>query len=257
MLGYTGTKLESVNRCRIFTKSVFLSDVVNASGNRLDGSRSGRDECYISASTFSFPITKPSKSDWEEWDKFWKRYCLPDGTLPRLLGKWIGPSHKLWRWFHTAAEDTIFYRASNDEYWKYQPTGERVGASTRRSYQYGRVSTSARPTLAALLPVSIDIDDNNGVVTRLATGPPLPEVQEESHDFWSHIEEYGGQWMWKSVHNPKGLGPVQDAIQIGSAVLVTDGSYNRKIRSDLDSAGWVLYYRRRRSYLSVPFTKYA
>ena len=40
MLGYTGTKLESVNRCRIFTKSVFLSDVVNASGNRLDGSRS-------------------------------------------------------------------------------------------------------------------------------------------------------------------------------------------------------------------------
>ena len=37
-------------------------------------------------------------------------------------------------------------------------------------------------------------------------------------------------------------------------MLVTDGSYNRKVRSDLDSAGWVLYCQKKKKILlTVPF----
>jgi hypothetical protein len=38
-----------------------------------------------------------------------------------------------------------------------------------------------------------------------------------------------------------------EAIADGTAVLVTDGSYSRKIRHNIDGAGWLIYCRRQKS----------
>lgn len=37
-----------------------------------------------------------------------------------------------------------------------------------------------------------------------------------------------------------------DAVAGGSAILVTDGSYSRKIRSEIDGAGWMIYCKVRK-----------
>ena len=247
--GYKGTKLESVNRCRIYTKSLFLSDVANAAGNRIDSTRSGSEEDYSYANSCSYPNTSPSELDWMVWEHFWKQYCMPDGTFPRTLGKWLQPSHKYWRWRYNPVTDTIIYTAASNEYWRYQPTGEHVGAVTRRSYQYGRVSISTSVSDETLQPITVTRDPASGIVTRLAGGPSLLKQTVEKQDFWTYISKLRGEWMWESIHNPTGLEPVQDAIRDGTAILVTDGSYNRKIRADLDSAGWILFCRKRKKIL--------
>jgi hypothetical protein len=43
------------------------------------------------------------------------------------------------------------------------------------------------------------------------------------------------------VYTPFGLDAVIEAVDLGSAVYVTDGSYSRKIRSEIDGARYMIY----------------
>ena len=52
--------------------------------------------------------------------------------------------------------------------------------------------------------------------------------------------------MWDHVHLPYGLEPVIEVAKAGEAIFVTDGSYNRTVRKDVCSAGWVIYSERRK-----------
>jgi hypothetical protein len=67
--------------------------------------------------------------------------------------------------------------------------------------------------------------------------------------------------MWEDCHMPYGFDAVVDAIFSGEAIYVTDGSYNRPLRSDLDGAGWLIYCpTRKRVVLTCSFcecSKYA
>jgi hypothetical protein len=81
----------------------------------------------------------------------------------------------------------------------------------------------------------------------LATGPPLVWNEQKTKDeFWSFVRSFGGEWLWEHVFTPLGIDALVDAIAGGSAVLVTDGSYSRKTRSDIDGAGWMIYCRARK-----------
>jgi hypothetical protein len=81
----------------------------------------------------------------------------------------------------------------------------------------------------------------------LATGPPLAWNEQKTKDeFWSFVCSLGGEWLWEHVFTPLGIDALVDTIAGGSAVLVTDGSYSRKIRSDIDGAGWMIYCRARK-----------
>lgn len=52
--------------------------------------------------------------------------------------------------------------------------------------------------------------------------------------------------MWENVYTPYGIDAVVEAVASGSAVYVTDGSYSRKIRADIDGAGWVVFCKTRK-----------
>jgi hypothetical protein len=47
----------------------------------------------------------------------------------------------------------------------------------------------------------------------------------------------GGEWMWDHTYMPYGFDAVIDSVLAGSAIYVTDGSYNRSMRPDLNGAG--------------------
>ena len=153
--GYSATNLESVNRCRLFTESLFLSDVVNAAGNKIDPSRCGRETDYSYASTYSFPKTCPSDADWLTWENFWRQYCLPDNTIPRSLGKWRHSSHKRWRWWYQPSTDTVIYWYSDEEYWRYQTIGDVRGPRTRGGHCYARVAVEETVDLSESVPISV------------------------------------------------------------------------------------------------------
>ena len=48
---------------------------------------------------------------------------------------------------------------------------------------------------------------------------------------------------------PFGLDAIVDAVMAGTAIYVTDGSYNCGIRADLDGAGWLIYCSARKKII--------
>jgi hypothetical protein len=87
------------------------------------------------------------------------------------------------------------------------------------------------------VPVSVSLTDDFTVVCH-ATGSPIPldsGVHEE--EFWKELRRWGGEWMWDHIYMPYGFDAVIDSVLAGSAIYVTDGSYNRSMRPDLNGAG--------------------
>jgi len=80
-------------------------------------------------------------------------------------------------------------------------------------------------------PVSIadDVDGTIKVITSMRTGDKLVQQEEACHeDFIAHLQSFGGEWMWEQLDIGDDLTWLAKAIQEGTAVAVTDGSYNKK-----------------------------
>jgi hypothetical protein len=107
------------------------------------------------------------------------------------------------------------------------------------------VGNWTRSGIEDLEPASVQVDGDE--ILLLASGDKLYEARATDEvSFWEFVRSMGGEWMWDQIHTPHGLDAVVDAVASGSAVYVTDGSYSRKIRSDIDGAGWVIYCKTRK-----------
>ena len=245
LLGYVGDALLSINRCRIFLCAIFLSDLATANGRSLDKTRCDRFCDHDKDSIYSFPRERPSYRNWEVWDSLWTAYCQRDGNFPTHLGRWVHTTHRIWRWFFCQEEDAVIER-SGEELWVYRPCMEAYdGRNTRSKSRYARVGNWTGSTTDDLQPVSVTVED--GEIALLAAGPALPlTTQSVDGTFWEFIGQWGGQWIWENIYTPFGLQAAMDAVESGTAVYVTDGSYSRRIRSDIDGAGWVVFCKTRK-----------
>jgi hypothetical protein len=72
-------------------------------------------------------------------------------------------------------------------------------------------------------------------------GATLPRLQQIAHTFWDDLYQGGGTWMWDYV---SGVTPEHSwlplTLERGTAVLTTDGSYDRKGGPSVSGAGWVI-----------------
>jgi hypothetical protein len=71
-------------------------------------------------------------------------------------------------------------------------------------------------------------------------------LADRPEEFWEYLKSWGGDWLLDHVYTPFGLDAVMEAVDSGSAVYVTDGSYSQKIRSGIDGAGYMIYCTTRR-----------
>jgi hypothetical protein len=98
--------------------------------------------------------------------------------------------------------------------------------------------------MQGLHPTTIRVQDAD--IVHLSIGPDLhPRDNKTAEDFWDFLQSWDGDWLWNHVYTPFGIDALVDSIADGTAVLVTDGSYSRKIRSNIDGAGWMIYCRAR------------
>jgi hypothetical protein len=63
--------------------------------------------------------------------------------------------------------------------------------------------------------------------------------------FWTFINSWGGNWMWREISNgnkPKDdMQWVADGMMAGTLIWTTDGSYDRKKATDLLGVGWIIF----------------
>jgi hypothetical protein len=145
--GLRGTKLRSFQCCRQANCILFLSDMTTADGRHLDKTYLGPIPWCSKNSTYNFPEERPSVQDWAVWASFWRNYCGRDLLLPRRLGDWISPSHRIWRWFHDAESGRIEW-VDGDTVWYFEractrgPPHERTRHLCLQGLFSGRIPTN-------------------------------------------------------------------------------------------------------------------
>ena len=236
--GYSGASLARLNRCRLATHAIFLSDMATAEGRRLDRRRLRAGGAL--ASRYQFPRETPSDSDWKEWESFWRRYTYDGLTLWRPLGKWLAPTHRRWEWFHDAAEDQLIRREGEGAtIFVRSPAGRVSRSSVRYSRGWHEAISPPRGQ-----PASVDCSFASEA-TLLSTGPPLASGPSDPTDFWKYLKNWGGVWMWDTFHlddpSSADLSWLVLAVRNNTAVWVTDGSYDRKRAPTVSGAGWIVH----------------
>ncbi len=100
------TTTSSLSRCRGFLEAIFLSDITTADGRYLEQFVFELAK-ITSRSKYTFPREKPSRKDWDLWFDFWHNFMMAGGKLNVPLGKWVKPTHRIWRWYYREQEDDL------------------------------------------------------------------------------------------------------------------------------------------------------
>ena len=98
---------QSLNRVRLKLQAIFLSCIVSYSGTQISNKNLFPQTEETNMSTYKFSRQHPTSKDWVQWRNFWYK-VYPGLQLPLPLGKWISPSHRLWRWYSTPTKTFYF-----------------------------------------------------------------------------------------------------------------------------------------------------
>ena len=112
--GIRGSRLVGINRARKVQEALFLSDIANADGTKID--KTYADDWRFSfegrlgrhRSTLEFGEECPTDQNWEAWQS-----ALLEMTtskyygFPRSLGKWVARLPRIWRIFYDEEENCI------------------------------------------------------------------------------------------------------------------------------------------------------
>ena len=88
--------------------------------------------------------------------------------------------------------------------------------------------------LASVKPndVSINVSD---------IGLSSPHVTAPNKNFWDYFTSQESSWMWDFVEGKsQDMSWIMRALDNKTAIMVTDGSYNRSLAPSISGAGWVL-----------------
>ena len=247
--GLRGSILKSFNRCRCASNMIFTSDIMTANGQSIEAKYTKPGAAPL-VSKLSFPSEHPTPQDWGIWTAFWNS---PERQL--ALGGWVAPPHFQWPWVYDDREDML-YEAMSSGWRKYQ----RLTGRTRR--QQGYVAMSQQQSVPTGYWVSIRTLYCMG--SRIITDPqrgPTPALDHQLHrSVWDLLHSWGGEWMWSSLFFPSEDNDISwlvSALEDGTLIGCTDGSYDGKRSTQLSSAGWILFDSKSRKPLAGSFCEYS
>jgi hypothetical protein len=108
-----------------------------------------------------------------------------------------------------------------------------------------------------VVPISIS-NITDYVVSVKGEGPPLKSLRATRPTFWDSLLSGGGVWMWDYVSD-RTTKPLwlKTALEEGSAILATNGSYSRMRGPDVCGSGWEISCQKSCKILNGSFYKFS
>ena len=242
---------KSWNKCRIACRAIFLSCITAPDGKYIDWRY--LDYSVIThppPSEYNFAREQPSEEDWQVWLDFWDNFTYPGFVLPTSLGPWTHHSHRPCEWFFCSATDDLI-NCTKGETILYTKT--KTSGRLRSQQQFsilGRLH--ACPDLTDFLPCAIEPIDSSSVIFR-GVGPPRYDPTTPPLDLIGLLRSWGGEWMWEYFEVVGNFSAIISAIQDGSALWCTDGSFDRSIMPNISSSGWIIFDPATKSHIKGSF----
>ncbi len=106
--GYMGQAPRRLNRVRVSLQLLFVSNVLTVSGNKISKGILSHQPQGEAWSTMRRPTKQPTDSDMSFWRNAMLLIC-PSRSSMLGIGRFIGKTHRVWRWFWGEVHSTILY----------------------------------------------------------------------------------------------------------------------------------------------------
>jgi hypothetical protein len=107
--GYSNKVLHCLNRVRVSQQLLFMSDVLTALGNKINPEVLTQRSPGEAWSNMTWPTEHPSESDFQLWRRAMLSIC-PSQTNRTRVGRFTGPTHRIWRWTWNVASPEVRQR---------------------------------------------------------------------------------------------------------------------------------------------------
>ena len=160
------------------------------------------------------------------------------------------PTHRLWEWFYNGKDNQILHAADNAYVLVYIRLDGSHRLQSGKLYQWlhliDHVPACCIP--AYILKLSQERE------LRQEIGPHLASIGFGSASFWELLRSFGGKWMWEDIKKEEtNVEWIQDALETGTFVCITAGSYNREKAKTVSSSEWITVCRASHQTLRVCF----
>jgi len=230
--GYSRDILLRLNRVRIYWQALFMSDILTASGNKIDPEVLVRPQVYRKRSHLRWPTEHPTASDFQTWRDAILTLC-PSRNAGTGMGTVTAAPHRIWEWRWDENSGCLCRTnadgVSEDVFRAGRKPNRFYYAETRPVTCNGR-NCSVEPTHAGQAHGGWRL---TSVAQAVVSGPPPRSFLEVLHS-------WGNTWLWDNISLVGEHGWINEAISDGSLLAVTDGSFIREQHPDLCSAAFVL-----------------
>ena len=232
----------SLNRCRLFLRVMFLSDITTGDGRSIR-----QDYLLYKASSprpetsrwNCWPLQKPTKHDWTRWTFALRQLSSNTGYLHSIhhLGAWIRNPHQHRLWRHDPASNTLFLHLADQNLWKvFLP---RPSLTRRTFFQLETIISHLHLPPNLHVPMVIPTRHPQRV-EMLGSAPfSLPPVVTPS-TIEEAIDQLGESgWPLRDC-NWRHAALIVLGILEGTALGVCDGSYMPERNKSQGTAAWLL-----------------
>ena len=230
--GYPREALIQLNRVRVYWQVLFVSDIMTASGNKIDPEVLGQPYSHRKRSHLRWPTEHPTTSDFQVWRDAILTLC-PSRNAGTRLGVFTAPTHRIWEWRWDEAAGCLCRSSIDGETEEVFLAGRKPNrfyySETRPATRGGNIC-SVEPTHAGPVQGGWRLTS----VAQAVTPSPAPST------FMDVLLSWGNTWLWDDLTLTGGYGWINDAISDGSLLAVTDGSFLREHYPNLCSAAFVL-----------------
>ncbi len=148
------------------------------------------------------------------------------------VGRFIGKTHRVWRWFWDKVHSTIHY-ANLDG------VREDVFVSGRKPNRFLYSHSQPRRDHDGICLVQPSME---GEHWRLLSSAMSISQDPAQSLFLEVLQPWGNTWLWEHMAVHGGVAWLEQAISVGTLVAVTDGSYILELYPNLCLAAFVLEY---------------
>ena len=246
--GYSRETLLRLNRVRVYWQVLFVSDILTASGNKIDPEVLAQPEAHRKRSQLRWPTEHPTASDFQMWRDAILALC-PSRNAGMKPGAFIAPTHRIWEWRWDKDSGCLCRTSADGESEDVFLAGRKPNrffySETRLSTRGGNIC-SVEPTHAGQV---------QGGGWRLTSVAQSVAPDPTPRTFMDVLLSWGNTWLWENITLVGGHDWINKAILDGSLLAVTDGSFIREQYPNLCSAAFVLEDRKGRGRMIGSFSE--